>query len=548
MKKNSWLSLNSLLLALTSAFLVSCDKDFTSIGADLVSEDYMNFNRYSSTDIQAGYFKTGAVATSNLPVNTIGFLNNGNLGNAEYHFATQVILDEYSPEIGSEPIIDSVYLYVPYFSNITANNDNGTKTYALDSINGSGNFDLKVFESGYFMSTIDPNTSTGSRLFYSDDKALFDNNALGSKLNDANAVNQNSAFTFNNNEIFIYKKNDLGQFLNKEGEVLPNNAPHEDKVVLETFKPGMWLDLNKPFFQNKILNAAAANLSDQSSFINYFRGLYFKVAENAGNPGALGTMNFSEGYIQIKYKYKDTDGERVSKAIKLKLSGQTANLIENNYTNINQSADNLYVVGGGKGSGANTSDAYITYLDLFGPDLDANGFPDKIDFLKEQNWIINEVNVTLYVNRDEIVDADLEPQRLYLYDILNNNTIADYSNDTSTNTSNTKKNKAVYNGILVTKDDKGLFYRFRITEYVKSLISGTTKITDEGSRYRLGLSTTESIDLSTFSNLKSNANPLSVSKIPTATIMSPLGTVLYSPTVADETKKIKLEIFYTNPN
>ena len=548
MKKKSWLSLNSLLLALTSTFLVSCDKDFTSIGADLVGEDYMNFNRYSSTDVEAGYFKTGAVSTSNLPVNTLGVLNNENLGTAEYHFATQVLLDEYGEEIGAEPIIDSVYLYVPYFSHVTTNNDNGTKTYALDSIHGSGSFDLKLFESGYYMSSIDPNTSTGARLYYSDDKSLFDNATVGSVLNNSSNTAQNSAFTFNSNEIFIYKKNDQGQYVDKSGTVLPNNAPHEDKVVLETFKPGMWLDLDKPFFQNKILNAAASNLADQASFVNYFRGLYFKVAQNAGNPGALGTMNFTEGYVQVNYKYKDSEGNRVSKSIKIKLSGQTVNLIENNYTTINQSPDNLYVIGGGKGSGTNTTDAYITYLDLFGPDLDSNGFPDKIDFLKEQNWLINEVNVTLFVNRDEISNTKLEPQRLFLYDINNNNTISDYNNDTSTNTSNAKKNKGIYNGILVSKDDKGLYYRFRITEYVKSLITGTTKITDEGSRYRLGLSTTESIALSSFSDLKSDNNPLSIGKIPTAAVMSPLGTILYSPSVADEAKKIKLEVFYTNPN
>lgn len=547
MKKKSWLSINSLLLALASTALISCDKDFTGIGADLVNEDYMNFNRYSSTDIQAGYTKSGAVSTSNLAVNTLGVLNNGNLGKAEYHFATQLTMDEYAPEIGSEPQIDSVYLYIPYFSTVETTNADASKEYVLDSIYGSGNFDLKVYESGYYMSSIDPNTSTGARLFYSDDKPLFDN-SRATLLNTSTNVAQNSQFSFSNKEMYIYKKNDLGQFIDKSGTVLADNAAHADKVVLETFKPGMWLDLNNAFFQTKILNSADANLATNAAFANYFRGLYFNVAENQGSTGALGTLNFSEGYIQVKYKYKDSEGNRVSNSIKLKLTGQTVNLIENNYNYIDQSPEKLYVVGGGKGSGANTSDSYITYLDLFGPDLDANGFPDKIDFLKEQNWLINEVNVTLFVDRDAITNSALEPQRLYLYDINNSKTITDYDYDTSTNTSNTKNNKGVYNGILVSSDDKGLYYRFRITEYVKSLITGTTKLTDEGSKYRLGLSTTESIALATFTSLKSNANTLSLDKIPTAAVMAPLGTVLYSPSVTDEDKKIKLEIFYTKPN
>ncbi len=43
---------------------------------------------------------------------------------------------------------------------------------------------------------------------------------------------------------------------------------------------------------------------------------------------------------------------------------------------------------------------------------------------------------------------------------------------------------------------------------------------------------------------------LSLKLVPTANVLSPLGTVLYGNNVApaDEDKKLKLQIFYTKPN
>lgn len=548
MKKKSGL-FTGLFIALASTLFISCDKDFNSLGADLINEDYMDVNKYTTTDgITAGYFKTGAVATNGLLINNLGVFDNPLLGTSEYHYVTQLSLEENSPDFGQNTVIDSVFLYVPYFSNLETTQSDGQKIYTLDSIKGTGTFDLKVYESNYYMSSIDPNTVDGVKRYYSNDKPNFDNNK-GALLNTSLNVAQNSKFSFSNKEIALFKRNDLGELLDKDNNVIPESSTFDKKVVLESFAPGMWLDLDKSFFQNKIINAATANLSSSSVFSNYFRGIYFNVTKDASSRGTLASLDFSKGYIQINYTFENENGDKFKNTFKLNLVGENASLIENNYSNLPQtSTDKLLVVGGGKGSNSNSTDGFITYIDLFGADA-GNGIPYQIDYLANQNWLINEANVTIFVDRATVANhTDYEPQRLFLYDINNNSVLIDYINDTSSNNFNPLFSKAIYSGVLVKKDEKGFYYKFRITEYLKSLIKNQTPMSDSSNRYRLGLSVTEAVTLSSFSPLFNNLNSLSVSQIPTGSVMSSLGTVLHGPQASDVENRIKFEVYYTNPN
>ena len=548
MKKKSGL-FTRLFLTLASIWFVSCDKDFNSLGSDLVNEDYMEVNRYSTTDgITAGYLQTGAVATNKLALNNLGVFKNPILGTSEYHFVTQLSLEQYAPDFGQDPVIDSVFMYVPYFAKLASTQSNGLNVYTLDSIKGTGTFDLKVYENNYFLSSVDPNAADGVRRYFSNDKPNFDSNK-GAILNTSTDVSQNSQFKFSNSQITIFKRNENGELLNSEGNVIPESAPLDQKVVLETFAPGMWLDLDKTYFQSKLLNATPTDLSGFQNFSNYFRGLYFNVAQDPSSDGALGTLDFSKGYIQVNYSYKNVNGETFKNTLKITFTGETVNLIENDYANLPQTAtDKLLVVGGGKGSNATSTAGFISYIDLFGSDA-GNGIPYQIDYLTNQNWLINEASVTLFVDQ-AFVGNNLayEPQRLFLYDLNNSSLLLDYSNDTSSNTSDPKKNKGIYSGILVKKDDKGYYYKFRITEYVKGLISTQTPLSDPTNRYRLGLAVTEAIGLSTFTPLLNDLAPLKVNQIPTGSVISPLGTVLHSSNASDADQKIKFEIYYTNPN
>jgi hypothetical protein len=137
-----------------------------------------------------------------------------------------------------------------------------------------------------------------------------------------------------------------------------------------------------------------------------------------------------------------------------------------------------------------------------------------------------------------------EPNRMYLYDLTNNKPIFDYYTDATT-VSNPKKNKYILSGIInkaAVTNGRGQTYKFRITNQIRNLVNNS-----DSTNVKLGLVVTESIAEPNFVKLKT-ANPFS-SKVAKASVMNPLGTVLYGshPSVPED-KKIKLQIFYTKPN
>jgi hypothetical protein len=165
--------------------------------------------------------------------------------------------------------------------------------------------------------------------------------------------------------------------------------------------------------------------------------------------------------------------------------------------------------------------------------------------------LVNEANLTFYVDKTKMSGA-AEPNRIYLYDLNSHLPIIDYYFDNSV-ASNAKFNKSIHGGILeketvsTTVDKRGIKYKIRLTNHVRNLIS------KDSTNVRLGLVVTESIANTTNSQLKNaitGDNPFS--KIPTASVINPLGTVLFGnniPTVdPNYAKRLKLEIYYTKPN
>jgi hypothetical protein len=125
-----------------------------------------------------------------------------------------------------------------------------------------------------------------------------------------------------------------------------------------------------------------------------------------------------------------------------------------------------------------------------------------------------------------------------LYDFQNNRPIFDYVTDAS---SNSKNGKTSFGGIL-TKDNAGNeTYKLRITNQIRVLIQNK-----DSTNIRLGVVVTE--DINTASN-KLRTSSAAISQAPRASVMNPLGTVIYGGTsTVPEDKRLKLEIYYTKPN
>ena len=546
-----------LIVGLITIIFASCDKDFNELGTDIVGDDHFGFDVDSTLTVKAYNQKLGPIASNNLPINPLGFYYNPAFGTTKANFVTQVEMATTSPTFNNtDPaeyyeyptILDSVVLDIPYFKTLTNTDPDGLKTYELDSIYGvdESKFKLSIYQSNYYLRDLDPDQSLGeAQLFYTDKDAEIDNNKIPVLLNDLPTSDPRNTDGHENSQFF---------FDNREHKTTaPNETAGGDDVITRT-PPSMRLHLNKTVFSNLILTAPSGQLANNSVFKNYFRGLYFKV-EN-GNPGNMANINFRGGKITLYYNEdkKTTDSEgvdtysRVNKSFTLNLTGNTVSLLDNSNeitdyltatNNTTDEASKIYLKGG-QGS--------MAVIDVFGPDADNNGTADEIEDIIAKGWLINEANLTFYVDKDAMSDSrTIEPNRIFLYDLTNKKVLADYIYDFTSNSPDPKLNKSIFGGIIQKEDvanGRGIKYKIRITNYVRNLIK------NDSTNVRLGLSVTENINNVGLSKLRTaNSN---FSSAPTMSVLNPLGTILYGtgPTSSNlpEEKKLKLKIYYTKPD
>ena len=554
MRNNSFFKI--ILIAITVIFFTSCDKDFNSIGGDLIGNEHFGLES-KSFDVISYNQKIGPVQSNNLPVNALGVYDNSVFGTTEASFATQVVLAAVNPTIGVEPVIDNVVLSVPYFSHKTSTDaTSGDSVYVLDSIfgNPNGKIKLSVYENGYFMRDLDPLTGfLEKQKYYTNQGSEFDGLRVSQRLNDSiEASSQNEQFVFDAKEF-------------------------KDSLMVDGVKslvhkaPEMRLFLNKGYFKTRIIDAAASGkLITNDIFKDYFRGLYFKVEKSGSNPAVLALMDFTKGTITINYKENlvtTVDGvsttTRVSKSIVLNLTGNTVSLLSNTNAPDYATATNPNVIdtiAGDKKLYLKGGEGSMAVLDLFDKtdniSYDANGnikgsnnIPDQLDELRRKDpvtgkkTLINEANLVFHVD-EATMGTNKIPSRVYLYDLTNNNLVVDYLYDGTTGAT-AKNGMLIYSGLLnATKtDDKT--YKIRITNHIRSLINNA-----DSTNVKLGVVITEDIKNIAMNKLRLPLpEATTLTKAPQASVMSPLGVVLYGGTTnVPDDKKLKLEIYYTKPN
>jgi hypothetical protein len=594
--KNSLLKGITLIVGLFG--FVSCDKDFNSMGSDLVDDHHFTLEKYEVQHLKAYSKATGPIQSNNLPINALGIYKDPYFGTTKAQFVSQVELTSGNPTLGYQPVIDSVYLHVPYYSTFKSTTDTGEKIYELDSIYGyseTAKFKLHVYENGYFLRDFDPDSDFESaQKYYSNEKFLIDAFKGTELLNNSTKLAQNEEFVFSNKEIYIYKTNGNGEYLNDSGAVLADQNNVALRVIKERKLPGIWLDLKNSFFQQKILNAAASGaLFNNNVFKNYLRGLLFEVEAISPDQGALAMLDFSSAEFNIIYKASNVapttevpSPTRTRKVLSLQMgykssTAKRANCI--NFIEHTKSADyqaklassdevngndRLYIKG---------SNGSVAFIDVFGPDVKkavndvmvseplGNGIPDELEELrinmKLNRWLVNEANLVFYIDQTTLSGVNkIEPERIYIFDATNHKPILDYNADNS-NGATPKKNKGAFGGIIERETvadangkKKGIKYKIRLTDYIRQLIKNDNTNYDDN--VRLGVAVIE--DINSPANAYINpANPITIGTsqvpfIPVASVMSPLGTVLYGTNIPASdpniAKKLKLEIYFTKPN
>jgi hypothetical protein len=428
-----------------------------------------------------------------------------------------------------------VVLTIPYYydASKTVVNTDGSHVYTLDSIYGADKAPMKlsVFESGYYMRDTDPvGGFQQTQKYFTNQNDDFDNVKVGNRLNTDSNLTQNDNFFFDPAEHVVTTTDSI------------------TKVVTTTrTPPGMQLDLDKNYFKTRIIDAVAAGkLATNDVFKEYFRGLYFKMEKSGSSAGNLAMLNFKLGKITINYNEDlsvTTNGtvtvSRVKKTIVLNMTGNSVSLLNNNFgssglaynalpnTGNTLAGDEKLYLKGGEGS--------LAILDLFST-------AGELESIRSNGWLVNEANLVFHIDASTMANS-YEPKRIYLYDLTNNRPVVDYYNDGTTST-DVKKSKVVFDGNINTDatSKRGLTYKIRITNQIRNLIRNA-----DSTNVKLGIVVTE--DISTIANHKMKTPNSFISQAPKASVMNPLGTILYGGKLTvPEDKRLKLEIFYTKPN
>lgn len=532
------------------ASLQSCDKDFSEVGGDIIGDNNLNIDTYQVQNLKAYTQPYGALSTKNLPNVPFGSIDNGEFGRTNNSFVTQVLSASNAFDaMKSNAVIDSVYVYIPYYSQYDKVEDEITY-YKLLNVTGEGSFNLEVYENGYYLNNVNPGTGKDIS-YFSDDTAQFEQYKKPTLLNDSNDIKQNSDFTFTNRNIVIYKRDENGNLINDE----TTNKP----VEKERLAPGVWLDLNTAYFKKFIENKNTLN--EQSQFKNFFRGLYFKATGNSST-GAVGLLNINQGKMVIKYRQEieetNSEGEKVKKTQRGSITlpftkdaaGDSSSAFDSHINvSLTTTEGNTHNQEGDKENGdpflyIKGSEGNVAIIDLFS----ANDF-EELRALKEQEYLINDAILTVHVDQT-VMNKNQIPQRLYLYNYDNGTPISDFLND---NTANSDFSKLVYGGIFQTSNEenaiKGNFYKFRITEYVRSMLKSKELKSPKlaiAATYNYNDALLNTVTKGINSKLKAEIpnTPENVTYVPTLSAMYPMGTVVYGTNTSSD-KKMTLQIFYT---
>ena len=411
------------------------------------------------------------------------------------------------------------------------------QVYEIDSVfgNRSAEFDLKVYELTYYLSTLDPaNNFESSKAYFSDDD-FYEQGFYGKTLHD-DSVNLNF------DEIPVFYTED-------------DPATEEDELSQVNFyeTPRLRVPLDVNFFQRTFINLEGSEkFVNQANFNNFFKGLIVR-AENFTDDLYM-MLDISNSRIVLEYDYNsyningtyndvsdDTIETKKASSV-IPLGGVTINIYDHEnfdpkiLAEVNTSAKNLpsekIYLNGSK---------FISKLKLFSND---NSVSDELKSFMSKDVLINEANIVLHLDEEmSKSNSKTLPERLYIYSYDNGSPIEDYNKDFSIDytTTSLNMNKFTFGGLLqYDSNDNPTSYKFNITNHVSNIVRNDSLNID------LGLTTMSNID--DVFTLKNGYLP-NMKKIllPSSSLSFPFPVSLFgsSPDESNLSKRLKLEILYT---
>jgi hypothetical protein len=485
-----------LLTLLIGLFLLSSCKDANTIGFELDPSLAIKGTLNSSVTVKSVTVKDDVTSSVGFGRHPLGYINGDPIfGNTEANLAFAVSLPSNGYSFGSNPIIDSAVLVLPY-SRI-----------------------------------IDPVTGSVINEFYGDTATSVYSFKVH-QLKDDLGVQSN----YQTDREFAVETPVLGSFT---GKIMPNTPVRVTDIVVgkpDTSRyivPELRIRLDNSFIQARILTLDSVTRAKNSRFSAIFKGLRISVdkATSSGKGGIM-LMDFAgtNANLQLYYKKditnsvsKDTVGISFPIAV---ASGPVAANIKHDYTGTPVQAQL---------DAPNPATPYnVTYLQGLAGLRNKISFPDLTAFVNSVK--AGNAASRIVVNRAELVvnvasgtDAlPYSPARklvLYRNDIAGNRlNLVDYT--TSQNSNNPKyvgADRAI-NGFY---DATNKRYVFVLTSYLQNLIDGDTE--DYGTF----------LSVSGFDAVATNLNP---------TTVTAGRSVINTTSSGSGSNPIKLNIYYTKVN
>ena len=267
-------------LFLFSLFLgsvaVGCNSDADDLGLQFF-EDNEAQGEQAAYDLVAYNVNNNDVVRSDsysLKKATLGVFNESQFGMQKSAYVTQVRMPSYAPNFGVNPVVDSVVLEIKPEYDATA------KTTSITNITYKGQAAKQTLTAYSAVKYGNP----ASAMMINVNEITTDLGSAGTEILSNKTV---TAGTLLGTKSFT--GNSIAVSINKTS----------DNTALLTKDVGLRIPLNASYFQTKIANkSGASELSNESNFVNYFKGLKISVQ---GIDGYL--INFSPDQVTMTMYY-----------------------------------------------------------------------------------------------------------------------------------------------------------------------------------------------------------------------------------------------------
>ena len=263
---------------LFGGLMVSCNSDSDDLGKNLFDGNSVTGNQVSYDLVAYNINNGDAVRADSYALQraTLGAFTEGRFGMQKSAYVTQVRLSKYAPDFGTNPVVDSVVLEIkPQY-------DATTKTVTTTDVTHGGQAAKQALTKYEAVKYGNPAATMNIDVH----EIATDLGAVGTeKL--SNSPVATSGLPLGTK---VFSGNVYAVSINKTS----------DNTALLTREAGVRIQLDKNYFRDKIANkSGATELSNESNFINYFKGLKISVQENDGY-----LINFAPNEVTMTMYYR----------------------------------------------------------------------------------------------------------------------------------------------------------------------------------------------------------------------------------------------------